>query len=146
MKQPPQTTARLIWIGCYLALGLAASAIEPGPPKWVWATVSMALGAALTIRLAEWVSSQDVRVTPNDLKLSDGGAWRGSCEGGAQKEATDVGRSPERTRRVQARIAATVTRGAVRCSAWLAVFGRLRLKLSSIPSSELFPGYQKLAI
>ena len=60
-------------------------------------------------------------MTPNDLKLSDGGAWRGSCEGGAQKEATDVGQRHARTRRVQARIAATVTRGAVRCSAWLAV-------------------------
>ena len=56
---------------------------------------------------------------PNDPKLSDGGAWRGSCDGGAQKEATDVGQSHERTGRVQARIAATVTRGAVRCSAWL---------------------------
>ena len=58
---------------------------------------------------------------PNDPKLSDGGAWRGSCEGGAQKEATDVGQSHDRTRRVQARTAATVTRGAVRCSAWLGV-------------------------
>ena len=57
--------------------------------------------------------------SPNDPKLSDGGAWRGSCEGGAQKEAADVGQSHDRTRRVQARIAATVTRGAVRCSAWL---------------------------
>ena len=28
--------------------------------------------------------------TANDPKLSDGGAWRGSCDGGAQKEATDV--------------------------------------------------------
>ncbi len=55
----------------------------------------------------------------NDPKLSDGGAWRGSCEGGAQREATDVGQRHDRTRRVQARIAATVTRGAVRCSAWL---------------------------
>ena len=57
----------------------------------------------------------------NDPKLSDRGAWRGSCEGGAQKEATDVGQSHDRTRRVQARTAATVTRGAVRCSAWLGV-------------------------
>lgn len=23
-----------------------------------------------------------LELTPNDLKLSDGGAWRGSCEGG----------------------------------------------------------------
>ena len=59
--------------------------------------------------------------TPNDPKLSDGGAWRGSCEGGAQREATDGGQSHDRTRRAQARIAATVTRGAVRCSAWLGV-------------------------
>ena len=59
--------------------------------------------------------------TPNDPKLSDGGAWRGSCEGGAQKEATDVGQRHDRTGRAQARIAATVTRGAVRCSAWLGV-------------------------
>ena len=58
---------------------------------------------------------------PNDPKLSDGGAWRGSCEGGAQKEETDVEQRHERTRRVQARTAATVTRGAVRCSAWLGV-------------------------
>ena len=57
--------------------------------------------------------------SPNEPKLSDGGAWRGSCEGGAQKEATDVGQRHERTGRVRARIAATVTRGAVRCSAWL---------------------------
>ena len=42
-----------------------------------------------------------------------------SCEGGAQKEATDVGQRHDRTRRARARIAATVTRGAVRCSAWL---------------------------
>ena len=59
--------------------------------------------------------------TPNDPKLSDGGAWRGSCERRAQNEATDVGQSHERTRRARARIAATVTRGAVRCSAWLGV-------------------------
>ena len=57
----------------------------------------------------------------NDPKLSDGGAWRSSCDGGAQREATDVGQSHDRTRRVRARIAATVTRGAVRCSAWLGV-------------------------
>ena len=59
--------------------------------------------------------------TPNDPKLSDGGAWRGSCEGGAQKKATDVGQRHDRAGRVQARLAATVTRGAVRCSAWLGV-------------------------
>ena len=65
-------------------------------------------------------------MTPNDPKLSDGGAWRGSCEGGAQKEATSVGQRHGRTGREQARIAATVTRGAVRCSAWLGVRSDLR--------------------
>ena len=69
---------------------------------------------------------------PNDPKLSDGGAWRGSCEGGAQKEATDVGQSHDRTRRVQARIAATVTRGAVRCSAWLNEAAKAALKLGVV--------------
>ena len=59
--------------------------------------------------------------SPNDPKLSDGGAWRGSCEGGAQKEATDVKQSHDRTGRLRTGIAATVTRGAVRCSAWLGV-------------------------
>ncbi len=60
--------------------------------------------------------------TPNDPKLSDSGARRGSCEGGARKEATDVGQSHDQTGWVQVRIAATVTRGAVRCSAWLGAF------------------------
>ena len=70
------------------------------------------------------VSLNTTRVaTPNDPKLSDGGAWRGSCEGGAQREATDVEQRHDRTGRVQARIAATVTRGAVRCSAWLGDVG-----------------------
>ena len=59
--------------------------------------------------------------TPNDLKLSERGAWRGSCEGEAQKTAADVGQNHDRTRRVRARIAATVTRGTVHCSAWLGV-------------------------
>ena len=68
--------------------------------------------------------------TPNDLKLSDGGAWRGSCEGGAQRTATDVGQSDDRTRRVRARIAATVTRRAVRCSAGTV---RLILRVGSAP-------------
>ena len=39
--------------------------------------------------------------SPNDPKLSDGGAWRGSCEGGAQKEATDVKERLARTRRLR---------------------------------------------
>ena len=43
-------------------------------------------------------------MSPNDPKLSDGGGWRDGCagEGGG---------------------AASVTAGAVRCSAWLAVAG-----------------------
>ena len=72
-----------------------------------------------------WIARRIARtkeVPPIDPKLSDGGAWRGSCEGGAQKEAADVGQRHDRTGRVQARIAATVTRGAVRCSAWLGDF------------------------
>ena len=43
--------------------------------------------------------------TPNDPKLSDGGGWRAGCTVGAR-------RRPE---------AASVTAGAVRCSAWLGV-------------------------
>ena len=58
-------------------------------------------------------------MTPNDLKLSDGGAWRGSCEGGAQKEATNVGQRWLGVKTPKPESAATVTRGAVRCSAWL---------------------------
>ena len=65
---------------------------------------------------------QAVRLeTANDSKLRDRGGWRGSCEGGAKKEATDVEQSHERTKEVRARIAATVTAGAVLCSALLAV-------------------------
>ena len=59
--------------------------------------------------------------SPNDRKLSDGGAWRGSRKGGAQKETTNGGQSHDRMGRAQARMAATVTRGTVRCSAWLGV-------------------------
>jgi len=59
--------------------------------------------------------------TPNDPKLSDGGAWRGSCEGGAQKEAPDVGQRWLGGKTPKPESAATVTRGAVRCSAWLGV-------------------------
>ena len=57
----------------------------------------------------------------NDPKLRDGGAWRGSCEGGAKKEATDVRERHDRTGRPRTGIAATVTRGAVLCSALLGV-------------------------
>ncbi len=63
----------------------------------------------------------NVRATPNDPKLSDGGAWRGSCEGGAQKEATDVGQRWLGGKTPKPESAAAVTRGAVRCSAWLGV-------------------------
>ena len=59
--------------------------------------------------------------SPNDLKLSDGGAWRGSCvvERRKRQRASDnatLGRDG-----CELEIAATVTRGAVRCSAWLGV-------------------------
>ena len=59
--------------------------------------------------------------SPNDPKLSDGGAWRGSCEGGAKKEAADVRQRWLGVKTPKLEIAATVTRGAVRCSAWLGV-------------------------
>ena len=59
--------------------------------------------------------------SPNDPKLSDGGAWRGSCEGGAKTEATDVGQMWLGVKTPKQELAATVTRGAVRCSAWLGV-------------------------
>ena len=37
----------------------------------------------------------------NDPKLSDSGAWRGSCQGGAKKEAMDVRQRRARTRRLR---------------------------------------------
>ena len=40
-------------------------------------------------------------VPPIDPKLSDSGAWRGSCEGGAKKEATGVRQRRARTRRLR---------------------------------------------
>ena len=43
--------------------------------------------------------------SPNDPKLSDGGGWRAGCMVGGKAAAE----------------AASVTAGAVRCSAWLAV-------------------------
>ena len=67
------------------------------------------------------VHGENARKSPNDPKLSDCGARRGSCEGGAKKAATDVRQRLARTRRLRTGIAATVTRGAVRCSAWLGV-------------------------
>ena len=67
----------------------------------------------------------------NDPKLSDGGAWRGSCEGGAKKEATSVGQRWLGVKTPKSESAATVTRGAVRCSAWLGVSGRMLFGLLS---------------
>ena len=34
----------------------------------------------VVVLIVVWVSVK-ARKSPNDLKLSDGGAWRGSCEG-----------------------------------------------------------------
>ena len=76
--------------------------------------------------------------TPNDPKLSDSGAWRGSCDGGAQKEATDVGQRWLGVKTPKLEIAATVTRVAVRCSAWLGdlaaakVLGRSLIRVEAI--------------
>ena len=44
-------------------------------------------------------------MSPNDPKLSDGGGWRAGCMVGGKAAAE----------------AASVTAGAVRCSAWLGV-------------------------
>ena len=71
-------------------------------------------------------------IGPNDPKLSDGGAWRGSCEGGAKKEATGVGQRWLGVKTPKLEIAATVTRGAVRCSAWLGAFGFGMAKLIDV--------------
>ena len=57
------------------------------------------------IRL-KWWWKRTRSMPPNDHKLSDGGAWRSLC------------RWVERRRRS---VAQAVTRGAVRCSAWLGV-------------------------
>ena len=53
-----------------------------------------------------WAESERARwlhgaLPPIDPKLSDGGAWRGSCEGGAKKEATDVEQRLARTGRLR---------------------------------------------
>lgn len=53
---------------------------------------------------------------PNDRKLSDCGGWRAGC--------VEVAR-----RRLEA---ASVTAGAVRCSAWLGVSGRMEETLKSV--------------
>ena len=49
----------------------------------------------------EWAGPLTPTVPPIDLKLSDSGAWRGSCEGGAKKETTDVRQRSARTRRLR---------------------------------------------
>ena len=59
-------------------------------------------GMAKKLMNERWI---ETRATPNDLKLSDSGVRRGSCVVGG-KAAVE---------------AATVTHGAVRCSAWLGV-------------------------
>jgi hypothetical protein len=48
---------------------------------------------------------EDVAAAANDPKLSDGGGWRAGCTAGGKAAAE----------------AASVTAGAVRCSAWLGV-------------------------
>ena len=91
--------------------------------------VALAAGTkAVKLRISHraWGDSERIvkergAVTPNDPKLSDCGARRGSCEGGAKKEVTDVGRRWLGVKTPGRKIAATVTRGAVRCSAWLGV-------------------------
>ena len=78
--------------------------------------------------------------TPNDLKLSDCGARRGSCEGGAKKAATDVRQRLARTRRLRTGIAATVTRVAVRSSAWLGVAASVETPANGRPRRWLGTG------
>ena len=51
---------------------------------------------------------------PNDPKLSDGGGWRAGCMVGGKAAAE----------------AASVTAGAVRCSAWLGVSGFIGFALA----------------
>ena len=61
-------------------------------------------GVACGYVFHKWVFKWGERVaTPNDLKLSDGGGWRGPCMAGGKAAAE----------------ARAVTAGAVRCSAWL---------------------------
>ena len=65
-----------------------------------------------------WVRQAAVKTrveAPNDPKLSDGGAWRGACP--PVERTADAPKVV--TRRSQK--ARAVTRGAVRCSAWLGV-------------------------
>ena len=58
-------------------------------------TREVSFPADFSVHILVWVA------TPNDLKLSDCGARRGSCEGGAKKEVTDVRQRRARTRRLR---------------------------------------------
>ena len=63
----------------------------PAPPLAAKSAIAAERPKCLVFGFCSIVFVLSMRVaTPNDPKLSDGGAWRGSCEGGAQKEATDV--------------------------------------------------------
>ena len=64
---------------------------------------------------------------PNDPKLSDCGARRAGC-GVSDREDDRERERVSRRRRVERGKAASVTRGAVRCSAWFGV--RVELSLS----------------
>ena len=70
-----------------------------------------------------WESDVKVNrgVSPNDPKLSDGGAWRGSCVVERRERQRAWDNAPLGRDGFEPEIAATVTRGAVRCSAWLGV-------------------------
>jgi hypothetical protein len=60
-------------------------------------------------------------MTPNDPKLSDCGARRGSCGVERREDIRATGEQRTDGTAASVEIAATVTRGAVRCSAWLGV-------------------------
>ena len=66
---------------------------------------------------------QSALATPNDPKLSDGGGWRAGCMVGGKAAAE----------------AASVTAGAVRCSAWLGdgSIGKLAMPVGSFVVEEL---------
>ena len=51
---------------------------------------SLVDGIGLGLSSEALIARRRCAKSPNDPKLSDCGAWRGSCEGGAQKEATGV--------------------------------------------------------
>jgi len=68
---------------------------------------------------------KSVRMWPNDPKLSDGGAWRGACPTVERTKDAQMW-LPLRSQKARA-----VTRGAVRCSAWL---GDMGLRVGYAPS------------